>query len=215
MKKEWRDVVGYEGLYKVSNYGEVYSVKRGRCLNPFNKSGYLYVQLYKNTQMKNIAVHRLVMFSFTDPLKWKEIVNHLDFNKHNNNIKNLEWVTNSENIKHRLKHYGCSKLIGIKKANSIRRFYNTIIINELELSKIYNVNKTTIHNIVQNKTYYDKNYIPPNRKFKNGYSNEFIRNMKDMYYIYNIPFIKISKLFELNYNYVFGAIKDYHKHLDL
>lgn len=92
----WKDVIGYENLYQVSNLGRVKN-KFGRIL-PQNSSGrYLRVCLNKNKVNKKIAVHRLVAKAFIPNPNNYETVNHIDENRFNNNIENLEWCTNVEN----------------------------------------------------------------------------------------------------------------------
>lgn len=105
----WKDIVGYEGLYKVSNKGNVYSVERknsrgrkigGRIIKPINSDGYLKLYLYKNGMRKNKYVHRLVAEAFIpNHNKYLEI-NHKDEDKTNNHIENLEWCTREHNINH-------------------------------------------------------------------------------------------------------------------
>ena len=101
MKKEyWKSVVGYEGLYMVSNWGRVKSIKFGkeRILKPVtNSSGYLLVGLYKNNIEKKYSVHRLVAEAFIpNPYNLPQ-VNHKDENKQNNVVSNLEWCTHEYN----------------------------------------------------------------------------------------------------------------------
>ena len=106
----WKDIVGYEGLYKVSDKGNIYSVERigsqgnkwgGITLKPaITRTGYLQVQLYKNGIMERNYVHRIVAEAFiTNPNNHPEI-NHIDEVKANNNVKNLEWCTKKYNINH-------------------------------------------------------------------------------------------------------------------
>ena len=101
IKEYWKPVVGYEGLYMVSNWGRVKSIKFGkeRILKPVtNSSGYLLVGLYKNNIEKKYSVHRLVAEAFIpNPYNLPQ-VNHRDENKLNNNVDNLEWCTNEYNI---------------------------------------------------------------------------------------------------------------------
>ena len=101
MKKEyWKPVVGYEGLYEVSNWGGVKSLKFGKekILKPQkDKDGYLQVTLCKNNIKKVYKVHRLVAEAFLDnPNNYKE-VNHKDENKTNNVVTNLEWCDRKYN----------------------------------------------------------------------------------------------------------------------
>lgn len=102
MEKEiWKDVKGYEGLYIVSDKGNVKGLKYNKniCIQT-NWAGYKRVQLYKNNKGKKYSVHRLVAIAFIPNPHGKEQVNHIDENKGNNHVENLEWVTNLENHNH-------------------------------------------------------------------------------------------------------------------
>ena len=104
-------ITGYEGLYKVTSKGGVITLGNGNSTNKKNcvvkklklkktKNGYLSVKLFKNGISKHHLVHRLVAKEFLINKGNKPQVNHIDGNKSNNDIKNLEWVTPSENLKH-------------------------------------------------------------------------------------------------------------------
>lgn len=104
----WRDVAGFDGLYKVSNRGNVYSVERissqgnkcgGFTLKPAIASiGYLQVKLYENGIRKHKYIHRIVAEAFIpNPNNYPEI-NHKDENKTNNHVENLEWCTRKYNV---------------------------------------------------------------------------------------------------------------------
>lgn len=96
----WKDVVGYEGLYQTSNLGRIKNYK-GKIMALFDDGhGYLHLSLYKNGYGKNFKVHRIVASAFIDNPELKKTVNHIDGNKKNNNVENLEWATYSENHKH-------------------------------------------------------------------------------------------------------------------
>jgi hypothetical protein len=100
MKKEWRDVAGYEDHYKVSSDGEIVGPK-GRVLKGgINIRGYIFVILSKNNVQVNRVVHRLVAKAFLDNPEEKEDVNHKNGIKTDNRLINLEWATRSENIQH-------------------------------------------------------------------------------------------------------------------
>lgn len=106
----WRDVKGYEGLYQVSNLGQVKSISfrnnkikktRSKILKlTESKNGRIYVMLYKDGKRKNKTVHRLVASAFIkNPFNYAEI-NHIDGNPKNNNVSNLEWCDRNYNQKH-------------------------------------------------------------------------------------------------------------------
>ncbi|QVU02011.1 NUMOD4 motif protein [Enterococcus phage vB_EfaS_785CS] len=110
MKEEWIDIKGYEGLYQVSNLGRVKSLKRttnnyscytDKILKPsFNKKGYLQLHLCKDKCNKTCRVHRLVAEAFIPNHENKQQVNHIDEDKTNNVVSNLEWATTKENVNH-------------------------------------------------------------------------------------------------------------------
>ena len=98
MQEIWKDIVGYEGLYQVSNIGRVKSIKRDKILKEqLNERGYLRVSLSKNGKHKTWRVHRLVMITFIGYVEGKDQVNHIDGDKTNNRLDNLEYVTPKEN----------------------------------------------------------------------------------------------------------------------
>lgn len=103
LKVEWKLIEGFDGIYSVSNYGEVRNNKTGRLMKPIkNEKGYLRVGLTTNGKLKCMRVHRLVAQAFIHNPDNKPEVNHIDFNKENNCVSNLEWVTGKENTKHSL-----------------------------------------------------------------------------------------------------------------
>ena len=112
MKKEyWKPVVGYEGLYEVSNWGRVKSLKFGkeRILKQSIRHGYYIVSLWKNGKGKTYSVHRLVAEAFIDNPDNLPCVNHKDENKQNNVVSNLEWCTHEYNNTYGTRIERCSK----------------------------------------------------------------------------------------------------------
>lgn len=111
----WKDIVGYEGIYQVSNTGAVkrigmYTNQTGktwsseRLLKPsIKENGYMIVGLSKNGKVSAKYIHRLVAMAYIDNPLNKPTVNHKDGNKKNNNIDNLEWTTYLENNIHSIK----------------------------------------------------------------------------------------------------------------
>ena len=114
MQEEWRDIIGYEGLYQVSNFGRVRSLPHWQvyqnghkhyykgCIRKLAKSqgknGYLHVRL--GAKGRQTYVHILVAEAFLDKPDGKTEVNHIDGDKTNNNVDNLEWCTRAENMHH-------------------------------------------------------------------------------------------------------------------
>lgn len=97
------DIPGYEGKYQVSNLGRVYSLKRRKMLKQLlAPNGYLRVRLYDRDPKGDIQlVHRLVAACFVLNPDYKPQVNHINGDKTDNRADNLEWVTQSENQRHR------------------------------------------------------------------------------------------------------------------
>ena len=103
MTENWKSVKGYEGLYEVSDLGNVRHIKDGKTtmktLCP-NKRGYVRVQLWKGNKGVHHSVHRIVAEAFVPNPLGKPQVNHIDENKQNNRASNLEWCTQIENHNH-------------------------------------------------------------------------------------------------------------------
>lgn len=168
----WKDIKGYEGWYQISNLGNVKSVKREikysngiivpypeKVLKGFIKpNGYKVIDLYKNKKKKKFYIHRLVAESFIDNPLNKPEINHINENKLDNRVGNLEWCTSSEN-----------KLAGtvVKRANETRKnkkvAYKKVAMCDLNdnIIQIFDsieiavnetgVNRKTIYNSCNNK----------------------------------------------------------------
>lgn len=172
----WKDVIGYESEYAISNTGRLLSKGRKVSSNmdgfdfmktvvekikrPCLQDGYLRIGLSKNKNTICRLIHTLVAIHFVPNPYNKEQVNHEDGNKLNNNDWNLKWATQLENIKHAYDtglmrprsgiDSHCSKLTN-EEVLSIRQKYNSISL--CKLAKMFNVSKPTISNIVNRKTW--------------------------------------------------------------
>ena len=103
MEEIWKDIIGFEGLYQISNLGRVKSLYKNIIRKPQKApSGYFFLTLHKNGKIYNLNVHRTVAIHFIGYREGLE-VNHIDGNKGNNRVDNLEWVTRSENQIHAIK----------------------------------------------------------------------------------------------------------------
>ena len=91
---------GFE-KYEVSNLGKVRNIKSGRIIKTFlHHNGYLTYGLYENNKQKQLSLHRIIAIAFIDNHEEKPCVNHIDENKLNNDLSNLEWCTAKENMIH-------------------------------------------------------------------------------------------------------------------
>ena len=141
MDETWKPVVGYEGLYEVSDYGRVRSVPHevpsrngvrvspGRMRNPFkNKTGYVIINLCKNGIIKNHTIHRLVAEAFLPNPDNLPQVNHKDENKLNNNLGNLEWCSVKYNNNYGTKNQRVSEKNRVSKCKQVAQIKDGIII---------------------------------------------------------------------------------------
>ena len=121
--EQWRDIDGYDGMYQVSDLGRVRSKKYGRwkVLRPSKlKSGYLYVNLSKNKEIKHFYVHRLVAQAFIpNDDETKIYINHRDECKKNNKVSNLEYCTAQYNVTYNDLHHKRNT-----KRRKIEKLYN-------------------------------------------------------------------------------------------
>ena len=110
----WKDVIGYEGIYQVSNLGRIKRVANNHLCNikyqgeyylkPLdNGKGYLRMKLSKNGHSKRVMLHRIIAEAFINNPKNKKVINHINCDKKDNRIENLEWCSQSENVLHSVK----------------------------------------------------------------------------------------------------------------
>jgi len=173
MEEEWKDIKGYEGFYQISNLGRVKSlggwcgtVKRKPIIRStsFTHDGYEKVRLIHKGKDRTVRIHRLVAEAFIPNPYKKDTVNHIDGNKQNNVVSNLEWINRSEQMIHAYElglktskvgsNNYCSKLTDddVKK---IRKCYirGSTKFGTVALGKKYGVTNRVIGLVVRNKSY--------------------------------------------------------------
>lgn len=168
LQEIWKAVNGYEGLYEVSNKGRVKTLKKPCILKKRqfffpekvmkqhpNKWGYPMVSMSKDGIAGGFSVHRLVAIAFIDNPENKPQVNHIDGNKLNNYVSNLEWATRKENMRHswdiglrtaykRPQGEGSTRA---KLTNDQAREIRASDLSHRKLAKVYGVNHSTIADI--------------------------------------------------------------------
>lgn len=123
MTEEWKDIKNYEGLYQVSNFGRILSLNYNRTgkpelMNPSEtKGGYLVVELWKNKEKKRCLVHRIVAETFLENPENKPEINHIDEDKTNNRVDNLEWCEHKYNMNYGTRNERAAKAISKAMTN--------------------------------------------------------------------------------------------------
>lgn len=162
----WKDIVGMESKYQVSNLGNVKSLPRfrkgkagcivpvrGKILSPkLNSSGYLTVHLRSDDINKYPTIHRLVAEAFIPNTENKNTVNHIDANKLNNSVSNLEWSTHTEQMQHAVNN----DLLEIRGApkfskdfkKEISDYYQQNQVSIKKLAEVFGVSERTAGRIV-------------------------------------------------------------------
>lgn len=164
MREQWREIEDYEGLYQVSTFGRVRSLKRkttkGKIVKQMFRNRYLFADLSKNGYRKSYSVGRLVALShIPNPLN-KPWVNHIDGNTKNNHVDNLEWCTPSENMQHAF-DTGLKKptrgednpraKLTTEKVKQIRAWYATGHWRVTALGRAFGVSHQAISDIIKRK----------------------------------------------------------------
>jgi len=167
LEERFLPVKGFEELYEVSNFGNVYSKRGNRNLKlSLFSHGYYVVSLCNKSNSKRTTIHRLVADAFIVNAENKRTVNHIDGVKTNNHVSNLEWATHSENTQHAYdiglnkggnsngkiqgENSSSSKLTedDIRSIRGLDRIINTRI-----LAKMYKVSPKNIYDILDGKTW--------------------------------------------------------------
>ena len=130
MEEQWKtaiyDGIVYEGLYKVSNLGRILSLDylhtgKPELMTPVNVKGYLRVELCKNGERKKCSVHRLVAETFLPNPENKPEVNHIDEDKTNNRVDNLEWKWHKDNCNHGTRNERIGKANKVVQTNNSKK----------------------------------------------------------------------------------------------
>lgn len=160
MTEIWKDIIGYEGLYQISNQGNVKSSHSGAIVKQQVMGGYKYVSLHKEKKLRTHRVHRLVAQAFIPNPESKPQINHINGIKTDNRADNLEWCTQSENMKHAYENG--LQIANTEKANEAKRKLNDAQVAEIKrllesgqstrsIAKMFGVGKTLISNINRGK----------------------------------------------------------------
>lgn len=177
MEEIYIPIVNYEGLYEVSNYGNIkstsktvfignkkngdpkFKITNDRILKIFKScNSYINIHLYKDGNKKTFLVHRLMAISFIPNPKNKEFVNHIDGNKLNNNLLNLEWCTRKENNDHGYsmglmhKSHGVNHTSAKLNDKSVKEIRQRVVSEtQTSLAKEFGVTQQVIYNCIIRK----------------------------------------------------------------
>lgn len=162
MKEIFRDAVGYEDCFQISNFGNLYSKRTNKILKQrLTDTGYYVIATKiggRSGINKILRIHKLVAKAFIENPDNKTQVNHIDGNKQNNNVLNLEWVTPSENTKHAYDNNLAQAAQGINNVGSKLTEQDIFSIRNSNescrsLAKIYNVHHSQISRAKRNSSY--------------------------------------------------------------
>lgn len=136
----WKDIKDYEGLYQISNLGQIKSLARkyvgkfDKIIKPSIRNYYPMVQLFKDKNGICYSVHRLVAFAFINIDQDRILVNHINKIKTDNRVSNLEWVNQTENDSHKSLFYKkSSKYAGVHFDKSKGKFISTAYLNKKQI----------------------------------------------------------------------------------
>lgn len=172
--EQWKPIEGFEGLYEISNLGRVKSLPKrsGTCNRKesirklsYTKDGYIKIRLCGNGKDITTRVHRLVANAFIPNPENKNTVNHIDGDKTNNKVDNLEWVNRSEQLLHAYslglkKPVHTNRKLTISDVEEIRKTFkkNDRYYGASALAKKFGVTHKVILGVVNNETYKEVNF---------------------------------------------------------
>lgn len=162
----WKDIETFPD-YEICQYGVVRNKKTLNIMAVWLRAGYPSVSLFRDGKQYKLLLHRLLALAFIPNPENKPQINHIDGDKQNNDLSNLEWCTSSENLTHAIQvlnrpirrgeDHGMAKLSQIQ-VEEIRQKYATGAYYHRELSVEYGVSRQAITRIINNQVY--KNDIP-------------------------------------------------------
>lgn len=163
MNEIWADINGFNGFYQISNMGRVRSPHGIRAISQ-TKDGYYKVRLLHAGKDITARIHRLVAEAFIPRILGKDTVNHIDGNKANNNVNNLEWANRHEQLDHAYKlglkvaqkgDKNCNAKLTAEQVRSIRAEYKPYTKGQstVALGRKYGVTNRVIGLIINNKAY--------------------------------------------------------------
>lgn len=202
----WEDIKNYEGYYQISNRGNVRGLDRyiedvnkvqfikGRQIKPNNSGkGYLKANLCKEGKRYSKFIHRLVAEHFLDNYKDELVVNHKDFNRGNNDISNLELLTQKENIHYSKKSNRYNKIFDREDKDTIIKIIKILNSNGMtkaDICRKFKVEYTTLNKYIPNLIKYGtKNMKLNGRKVKCIDTGEIFDYIIDAKQKYNITTI--------------------------
>lgn len=158
-----RDIVGYEGQYAVTKDGRVWSYKRNAFMRQQDHKGYRRVGLRSPGHRKLCLVHRLVAEAYIENVKGKAEVNHINSNRADNRVDNLEWVTRSENNQHAwdkgakqfkmTDNFRARRKLTDEQAKNLVTDYKSGQVSQAELGRKYGIKQHSVWNIIHGATY--------------------------------------------------------------
>ena len=153
-KETWEDIAGYEGHYRISNTGKIYSVKSNRILKqPNQPDGYYRVRLWFNGVVKSFLLHRLVAMTFIPNPNGLPEVNHIDEDKSNNSVTNLEWLSCKDNVNYGTRNYRAGERLKILYARPIVAIFKNgttqTYTSVRECSELLGLHVTNINRVIR------------------------------------------------------------------